>query len=57
MYFISNAEITMFRMLLTSQRSLVTREKTLFLAAEKQLKMTFEDVKSTNRRLLWSFNQ
>lgn len=54
MYFISNAEITMFRMLLTSQRSLVTREKMLFLAAEKQLKMTFEDVKSTNRRLLWS---
>lgn len=35
-HFISDAEITMFWMLLTSQRSLITRQKMLFLAGEKQ---------------------
>lgn len=45
-HFISDAEITMFWMLLISQRSLITREEILFLAGENRIEGDILDKKT-----------
>lgn len=54
-HFISDAEITMFRMLLTSQRSLITREKIFFWQVKSRIEGDFQHKKTNEEKVALAF--